>query len=802
MAKPRNLIEYSRSVESLDFHQDATDTQSRVYTEQISHLYSHAKLAFITTILNGSLLVLILWSYLRPNLIILWFASLLLVTLARGIATTLFARNIPSDWTIRRWHGVYLVGAGLSGVVWGAAALFLFAPEIFEAQILLIMVLAGMTAGATSILAARMEVFLSFALPTLIPLAGQLVLQDNSVSLTMASLTIIYLFGMIVVASAMHNTLRRSFELRFDNRNLINEIEQRHRTEEALFQEKDRLHTTLEALSEGVVITGAEATIQYLNPAATQLCEWSKEDAIGKPIQAVFPMLQEQTGTASVSAIVNCLKTAKRTKKQILLHTRHGQDQIIEEIATPLKNRSGRLTGAVTVMRDITQARKHSQQLAFQANHDQLTQLPNRALLMDRLKHAISRAVRADHIVAVLFMDLDRFKNVNDSLGHAAGDILLKRVAHRLTDGVRNEDTVARLGGDEFVILLEEISQDNTVAVTARKLIDLLATPFLIENHPISVTASIGITLFPKDGESAEILLKNADTAMYRSKELGRNDIQFYAEEMNIRALDRLNLEQALRYAVSREEFKLNYQPQIDLLSGTIKTVEALVRWERPNHGEVFPDEFIPAAEETGSIVEIGSWVLTQACKQVRAWQQDGYVDLSVSVNLSVRQLRQPDLTKIIAKALTSAALSPKYLELEITESLFLNDTEETLDLLQSIKKLGVTLAIDDFGTGYSSLNYLKYFPIDTLKIDKSFIDKVHVNSSDAAVVSAIVEIGHGLNLSVVAEGVENQAQLDFLVDKKIDAYQGFNFSKALPTSAMTALLQRTSRTIKPDYDK
>ncbi len=569
-----------------------------------------------------------------------------------------------------------------------------------------------------------------------------------------------------------------------------------------MFQEKDRLHTTLEALSEGVVITGAEATIQYLNPAATQLCEWSKEDAIGKPIQAVFPMLQEQTGTASVSAIVNCLKTAKRTKKQILLHTRHGQDQIIEEIATPLKNRSGRLTGAVTVMRDITQARKHSQQLAFQANHDQLTQLPNRALLMDRLKHAISRAVRADHIVAVLFMDLDRFKNVNDSLGHAAGDILLKRVAHRLTDGVRNEDTVARLGGDEFVILLEEISQDNTVAVTARKLIDLLATPFLIENHPISVTASIGITLFPKDGESAEILLKNADTAMYRSKELGRNDIQFYAEEMNIRALDRLNLEQALRYAVSREEFKLNYQPQIDLLSGTIKTVEALVRWERPNHGEVFPDEFIPVAEETGSIVEIGSWVLTQACKQVRAWQQDGYVDLSVSVNLSVRQLRQPDLTKIIAKALTSAALSPKYLELEITESLFLNDTEETLDLLQSIKKLGVTLAIDDFGTGYSSLNYLKYFPIDTLKIDKSFIDKVHVNSSDAAVVSAIVEIGHGLNLSVVAEGVENQAQLDFLVDKKIDAYQGFNFSKALPTSAMTALLQRTSRTIKPDYDK
>ncbi len=785
----------------MDVHEDSFDAQSRVYAEQISHLYSHTKLTFIVTFLNGSLLVLVLWPYIQHTVIVSWFVALSVVTICRGLLAAHFSREISLSSSIRTWHYAYLIGAGLSGIVWGSAALFLFAAGTFEAQMLLIMVLAGMTAAATSVLSARMETFLAFALPTLSPLAGQLIIQGGTLSVTMAGLTVIFMIGMTVVARAMHQTLKTSFELRFDNRNLIKEIERRHQTEEALFQEKDRLQITLEALSEGVVITGADATIKYLNPAAERLCGWSNEDSIGNSIENLFPMLEEHTGEKSSCALITCLQTVNRVEKNILLHTRHGQDQIIEEIATPLKNRAGKVSGAVTVMRDVTEARKHRQELVFQANHDLLTQLPTRALLMDRLKHSISRAQRACHLVALLFMDLDRFKNVNDSLGHAAGDALLNLVAQRLTKGVRDEDTVARLGGDEFVVLVEEIQQPNAVAITARKLIDLLGTPFLVENHAISVTASIGITLFPKDGDNPETLLKNADTAMYRAKELGRNNIQFYAEEMNIRALHRLKLEQALRYAVARDEFILNYQPQIELASGKIVAVEALVRWERPDYGKVFPDDFIPIAEESGAIVEIGNWVLTQACAQLRAWQMNGHEDLRISVNLSVRQLHQHDLTKIIEKALAYSDLPPKYLELEITESLFLNDTEETLDLLQSIKKLGVTLAIDDFGTGYSSLSYLKYFPIDTIKIDKSFIDKVHENNSNAAIVSAIIQMGHGLNLSVIGEGVENQAQFEFLKNRNIDAFQGYKFSKALSTTQMTDLLQKTSSVTRPIDD-
>ncbi|WP_297498613.1 EAL domain-containing protein [Ferrovum sp.] len=432
------------------------------------------------------------------------------------------------------------------------------------------------------------------------------------------------------------------------------------------------------------------------------------------------------------------------------------------------------------------------------AHHDGLTDLPNRMLLHDRLGQAIESARRRGRKLALLFMDVDRFKNINDSLGHVIGDQLLQSVAKRLVECVRHSDSVCRQGGDEFIILLAEIEHAEDAALSAQKVLTALAIPHRIDQHDLYISVSIGICIYPDDGSDATSLIKGADMAMYHTKGNGGNDYTFFEQSMNTQAVKKLSTETDLQLALQRQEFVLYYQPKINLQSGEIVGVEALIRWRHPRHGLILPGQFIQIAEDCGLIVPIGAWVLREACKQAKAWQDSGFPPLPVAVNISAAQFRRKDFLESLAGILKDTGLAARYLELELTESVLMQDANVTVSMLEALKAMGAQLAIDDFGTGFSSLSYLKRFPIDTLKIDQSFmhdITKAMDNLDDAALVTAVIGLGKSLNLCVIAEGVETHEQLVFLQNQGCSEGQGFYFSQPVSEKKMTMLL-RTDRTI------
>ena len=434
-------------------------------------------------------------------------------------------------------------------------------------------------------------------------------------------------------------------------------------------------------------------------------------------------------------------------------------------------------------------------QLYLQAHYDPLTQLPNRQLLNDRLQQAIKRATRDKSSFPVMFLDLDRFKTVNDSLGHSSGDKLLKMVSQRLIDALREEDTVARLGGDEFIIYLATTENQyeiySHISQIAQKILASIAQPFAIENQDVHVSGSIGIATFPNDGDDVETLLKNADSAMYHAKAEGRNNFQFYSKELNEKAMQTLVMETNLHQALENKEFELYYQPKVETHTGKILGAEALIRWFHPTQGMIRPDQFIPIAEETGLITQIGEWTLHEACHQNKTWQDKGLPKIKVSVNLSPRQFHQQNLIELVGKTLAESALSPVYLDLEIVEGTAMHDIEKTIASLQQLKKLGLSISIDDYGTGYSTLSYIKQFPVDTLKIDMSFIRNLVDSDGDRAIVSSTIILAHNLGLSVVAEGVEDGQQLELLQNLDCDEIQGYYFSRPLPADEFSKLLEK-----------
>ncbi len=453
----------------------------------------------------------------------------------------------------------------------------------------------------------------------------------------------------------------------------------------------------------------------------------------------------------------------------------------------PLRNQDNTIFGVCTIGTDITERkiaenalREQQSRLNFMAFHDSLTALPNRSLFYDRIYHGLARARRSNTKVALMLLDIDRFKIINDSLGHDAGDVLLKAIAMRLNEAVRDMDTVARLGGDEFVIVLEAIHDMDDVILVANKLLSTLACPLDISGHSITTTVSIGVSVFPEDGKDTDELLKNADIAMYKAKEAGKNNCQFYTKGMNATAVNYLLLENDLRRAIELNQLMLHYQPQIDLNTNDIIGVEALVRWQHPDRGLISPAHFISLAEETGLIVPMGDWVLREACRQQKEWLNRGIHVGKIAVNLSTRQFRQKNFPEKIASILQSLDLSPEYLELEITESCAMEHAGETINQLNQLRQMGLYIAIDDFGTGYSSLAYLQRFPIQKLKIDRSFIHDIHDDINDAAIAKSIIGLAHNMQICVVAEGVENQYQADWLRDKGCDQVQGFMYAKPM----------------------
>ena len=438
---------------------------------------------------------------------------------------------------------------------------------------------------------------------------------------------------------------------------------------------------------------------------------------------------------------------------------------------------------------DITERVRTQDELQFMAQHDALTALPNRSLFMDHLSHALARAKRNNELVAVFFMDLDRFKNINDTFGHETGDKLLQLIADILANEIRGSDTIARLGGDEFAVILEDITDTNDVILSADKILELLTRPFIIDDQEFYGTTSIGISLYPDDAADAQTLLKNADAAMYHAKAEGRNNYKFYSKELSARAYEHLNIENNLRRAIERNEFFLVYQPQIDLQTNRLIAIEALIRWEHPELGQVLPSKFIPIAEETGLIVALGKWVLHTACSQVRDWQLQGLPVVPVTVNLSARQFVDGALMNVVSQTLSDCELSPSLLEVEITEGVMIQNPEKASASLEELSNRGIRIAIDDFGTGYSSLSYLKRYPIDTLKIDQSFVRDITSDPNDLSIVIAIIAMAHSMGLRVIAEGVETNEQLDILNSHKCDCVQGYLFSKPLTKDLMREYL-------------
>ncbi len=477
--------------------------------------------------------------------------------------------------------------------------------------------------------------------------------------------------------------------------------------------------------------------------------------------------------------LVWALREAKEDLKQA--------NELLEE---QVAQRTNELRSANEKLKlDLEERKRVEQSVRHMAHHDALTGLPNRALFRDRLTHAMAQADRYHQILAVLFLDLDRFKAINDTLGHNVGDQLLKMAAERIRSCIRDCDTVARLGGDEFTIIVDDIVEVQDAAVVAQKILDTLSQPFILHGHEVFISVSIGVTLYPNDDENADNLLRNADSAMYRAKEYGRNNYQFYVADMNVKARERLMLESQLRRALDRNEFMLYYQPRVDLFTGRVIGAEALLRWRHPDMGLVPPVQFIPILEETGMIIPVGEWVLQQASSQNRAWQDLGLPPIRMAVNLSVRQFIQKDLADSVLAIIERAGLLPEYLELEITEDLLLENNQTNIVTLTTLRNRGVHISIDDFGTGYSSLSYLKRLPIDTLKIDQSFLRDIENDPDNKAITSAIIAMAASLHLNVLAEGVETEEQLSFLRAQGCNEIQGFSFSHPLTAAEFERLL-------------
>jgi diguanylate cyclase (GGDEF)-like protein/PAS domain S-box-containing protein len=562
--------------------------------------------------------------------------------------------------------------------------------------------------------------------------------------------------------------------------------------EEALFVEQERAQVTLNSIGDAVACTDLLGNISFLNLAAETMTGWSWQEADGRPMTEIvrildatsrltipYPMKIEVEPNQTVHLPDNCV-----------LIRRDGCEILIEDSVAAIHDREGMVTGAVIVFRDVSAARVMALQMAHSAQHDFLTGLPNRMLVNDRVNQAIALAERHMTKVAVLFLDLDGFKHINDSLGHAIGDKLLQSVTKRLLSCVRGADTVSRQGGDEFVVLLSEAQQLEDAAVAARRMLDAVAQAHPIDLHDLHVTASIGVSMYPDDGQDAETLIKNADTAMYQAKENGRQSYRFFKPAMNVRAVERQSIEESLRRALERQEFALHYQPKINLESGEITGAEALIRWTHPTRGIVSPAQFIPVAEDCGLILPIGNWVLREACRQARTWLDAGLPLGTIAVNISAIEFRDENFLEGVFAILQDTGLDPGSLELELTESVLMKHVENTKSILTALRARGVRLAVDDFGTGYSSLSYLSEFPIDALKIDQSFVRRITTSPDETSIVTAVISMGRSLKLRVVAEGVETLEELAFLRAHRCDEAQGYYFARPVASQQFAGLLE------------
>jgi len=568
----------------------------------------------------------------------------------------------------------------------------------------------------------------------------------------------------------------------------IQDIHERKRAYEAVREAERRFRSIFENAVEGIFQSTPDNGYIAVNPALVRMYGYDSPEQLMAGLRDIERQVYVDPGRRAEflrrmeedGLVVNFESRAWR---------RDGSIMWISENARAVRNEAGDILFYEGTVEEITERKEHEAAIRFQATHDALTGLPNRTLLYDRLEQSVLQAHRHGNYLAVVFFDLDQFKYVNDSLGHQVGDRLLKTVASRLKSCVRDADTVARLGGDEFVLLLADQTSEDSVTQALQRILEQVAAPWFVNGVELQITCSMGVSLCPADATDADTLLKHADAAMFRAKQTGRNNFQFYSAEMNSVINGRLEMMTRLRRALANGEFTLHYQPKIQFASGKIVGAEALIRWQEPGGSMISPARFIPVAEESGLIIPLGEWVLRTACKQACDWQKAGHVPIPVSVNISPLQMERGNLVEMVTRTLAETGLAPHFLELEITESVVMREVEKSFAILAQLRALGIKISIDDFGTGYSSLSYLRRFPVNTLKIDQSFVRNISSDANDAGIIQAIISLGHTLNLNVLAEGVETEEEYRFLLDNHCDDMQGYYFSKPVAQDAFVQML-------------
>jgi diguanylate cyclase (GGDEF)-like protein/PAS domain S-box-containing protein len=571
----------------------------------------------------------------------------------------------------------------------------------------------------------------------------------------------------------------------------IRDVSRQRAIEQALFAEKERAEVTLNSIGDAVICTDEAGIITFLNGVAETMTGWASAEAVRRPLADVLHVRDDGSGPDGGVKSTEPAAPCALPPNGILVRP-DGLETPIEHNVAPIHDRAGAPAGTVIVLRDVSQARAMAAQMTHLAEHDFLTGLPNRMLLNERIEQAIALTKRHDRAMALLFLDLDGFKHINDSLGHPIGDQLLRSVAGRLVAGMRDSDTVSRQGGDEFVVLLPEVAHLDDVEVMARRILADVAATHHIGEHEIHVTASIGISVYPAAGLDAETLVKNADAAMYQAKADGRHRFRYFRPEMNARAVERRSIEEHLHRAVEHQDFRLEYQPKFDLATGAVIGAEALLRWTHPELGPIAPDRFIPIAEDCGLIVQIGAWALREACRQTRAWSDGGLSIGTMAVNVSAMEFRSDDFLETVFSTIAETGVDPGQLELELTESSLMRHADASAATLQQLREHGVRVAVDDFGTGYSSLSYLRKFPVSTLKIDQSFIRETGTDGDETTIVLAVLGMARSLRLRVVAEGVETPAELAFLRRHECDEAQGFLLGRPMSPDSCADLLAGT----------
>jgi len=759
-------------------------TSKKILREQVNLLFANSMVPIIVSVLISALLCWSLWSVVDRSVLIIWFSLFFIISAGRIVLLFQFRKQAAGSGYKKHWYRRFLIGTYAAAMTWGAASLLLFPVHSPSHQTVFFMIIFGMAAGGISSLCPSLPVVVGFLSLLLLPLFGKMILLGSDEALFKSSLLLLFWAVTIVGAIKISVNIRDNIQLRLqsvDREKMLKISEERYRH---IFR-----YAPL-----GIFHYDVEGEILDCNDEFIRILGSSREKLVGLKM---FDMLKERE---MLKAIEDSITTGEGYFEGEYSAVTSNTTTPVRAFLKAINSSEKTIIGGVGIVEDFTEKKQSEQLIQYHASYDSLTGLPNRRLLLEHLSNEIARARRHGHFGALLFIDLDNFKTINDSLGHSVGDELLKVVAKRIKKCVRQEDTAARMGGDEFIIIVTEL--DNSIGLAAHKVRGIaeeisicLAAPCQIGGRDLQITPSVGVSLFPKEDIGVDDILKQADTAMYRAKAAGRNAIHFFLPSMQEAADERLRLNTEIRQALDENQFALYYQTQVDI-SGQLVGAEALLRWHHPERGVILPGVFLETAEETNLIQDIGLWVLREACNDIKTWTDRGQLKESqtISVNISGNEIGAPDFVNTVMNVLEETGADPSHLGIELTEGSLISTGEDIVQKIMMLRQMGIKFSVDDFGTGYSSLSYLRSLPLNTLKIDRSFVNDIKDASRDVVLVDTIIMLARNLGLEIIAEGVETEQELLYLNERGCTVYQGYYFSKPVAVTTFTELLQSEYR--------